>query len=120
MVLHILLSVIITQAKNISGVFLSTLQFIQDGNPDNLLGGLVNFRKRQKAFEVINDIKHWQSHQYNFQVVPAIQIYIEESLNQFNDTRASSDHFWALSLEREPKERDDEKMTRLLQESGFL
>ncbi|KAG6841265.1 hypothetical protein C0991_000405 [Blastosporella zonata] len=102
------------------GVFLSTLQFIQDGNPDMLPGGLVNFRKRQKASEVINDIKRWQAQPFNFILLPTVQTYIEETLNQFNDTKASSEHFWALSLEREPREREDEKMARLLQESGFL
>ncbi|KAK0464469.1 ras guanine nucleotide exchange factor domain-containing protein [Desarmillaria tabescens] len=103
------------------GVFLSTLQFIQDGNPDNLPGGLVNFKKRQKASEVISDIQRWQAQSFNFQPIPAIQQYIEDSLSQFNDTtKATSDMFWALSLEREPREREDEKMARLLQESGFL
>ncbi|KAH9480568.1 Cell division control protein 25 [Psilocybe cubensis] len=102
------------------GVFLSTLQFIQDGNPDNLPGGLVNFRKRQKASEVINDIKRWQAQPFNFQSLPPVLSFINDSLNQFQDTRASSDRFWALSLEREPREREDEKMARLLQESGFL
>ncbi len=103
------------------GVFLSTLQFIQDGNPDNLPGGLVNFKKRQKASEVISDIQRWQAQSFNFQPIPAIQQYIDDSLSQFNDTtKATSDMFWALSLEREPREREDEKMARLLQESGFL
>ncbi|TFK74755.1 ras GEF [Pluteus cervinus] len=102
------------------GVFLSTLQFIQDGNPDNHPGGLVNFRKRQKAAEVIDDIKRWQAQQFNFTPVRPILDYIDESLNKFNDTREQSDLFWNLSLEREPREREDEKMARLLQESGFL
>lgn len=102
------------------GVFLSTLQFIQDGNPDMLPGGLVNFRKRQKASEVISDIKRWQTQSFNLQALPVVLSFVEESLNQYSDTRASSDHFWALSLEREPREREDEKMARLLQESGFL
>ncbi|PFH53392.1 hypothetical protein AMATHDRAFT_1447 [Amanita thiersii Skay4041] len=104
------------------GVFLSTLQFIQDGNPDNLPGGLINFRKRQKASEVLSDIKRWQAQPFNLQVVPSVMNYLEESLNQFNDhdTRVSADRFWKMSLELEPKERDDEKMARLLQESGFL
>ncbi|KAJ7164624.1 ras guanine nucleotide exchange factor domain-containing protein [Mycena crocata] len=101
------------------GVFLTTLQFIQDGNPDNLQGNLVNFRKRQKASEVINDIKRWQA-PFNFHVIPSIQAYIEESLNAVSDTRESSERFWTISLEREPREREDEKMARLLQESGFL
>ncbi|KAF8208737.1 ras guanine nucleotide exchange factor domain-containing protein [Mycena galopus ATCC 62051] len=110
------------------GVFLSTLQFIQDGNPDNMPppgakegtgSTLVNFRKRQKASEVINDIKRWQM-PFNFHAIPAIQAYIEESLNSVTDTKESSERFWTLSLEREPREREDEKMARLLQESGFL
>ncbi|KAF9049553.1 ras GEF [Hymenopellis radicata] len=103
------------------GVFLSTLQFIQDGNPDTLPGGLVNFRKRQRASEVISDIQRWQAQSFNFQSLPNVQDYIQDSLSQFNDTtKATSDMFWALSLEREPREREDEKMARLLQESGFL
>ncbi|KAG6897764.1 hypothetical protein C0992_011433 [Termitomyces sp. T32_za158] len=102
------------------GVFLSTLQFIQDGNPDMLPGGLVNFRKRQKASEVINDIKRWQAQPFNLQPISSVQAFIDESLNQFTDSKASSEQFWALSLEREPREREDEKMARLLQESGFL
>lgn len=102
------------------GVFLSTLQFIQDGNKDLLSDGMVNFKKRQMASEVISDIKRWQAHSYNFQVVPVIREYIEESLASFDDTRMSSDRFWQMSLEREPREREDEKMARLLQESGFL
>ncbi|KAL1736865.1 hypothetical protein EV714DRAFT_242305 [Schizophyllum commune] len=102
------------------GVFLSTLQFIQDGNPDKLPGDLVNFRKRAKASEVIQDIKRWQAQPFNFTRVTVIQNFIEESLNQFSDAGQWSDHFWTLSLEREPREREDEKMARLLQESGFL
>lgn len=111
------------------GVFLSTLQFIHDGNPDNQPGPpgkdgapgttLVNFRKRQKASEVINDIKRWQV-PFNFHVIPSVQAYIEESLNGVNDSREESERFWNMSLELEPREREDEKMARLLQESGFL
>ena len=103
-----------------SGVFLSTLQFIQDGNPDKLPGDLVNFRKRAKASEVIQDIKRWQAQPFNFTRITVIQNFIEESLNQFSDAGQWTDHFWTLSLEREPREREDEKMARLLQESGFL
>ncbi|KAF9534536.1 ras guanine nucleotide exchange factor domain-containing protein [Crepidotus variabilis] len=102
------------------GPFLTNLEFIQVGNKDTLPGGLVNFKKRQKINDVINDIQRWQSQAYNLQSAPLIQNYLSDSLNQFNDTKASSDHFWALSLDREPREREDEKMARLLQESGFL
>ncbi|KAG6856589.1 hypothetical protein H0H87_002795 [Tephrocybe sp. NHM501043] len=94
--------------------------FIHDGNSDTLPGGLVNFRKHQMASEVINDIKRCQSQPFNFQVIPSVQTYIEESLNRYINTKASADRFWAMSLEREPRERDDERMARLLQETGFL
>lgn len=102
------------------GVFLTTLTFVQDGSKDALPGNLINFRKRQKASEVIQDIKRWQSHPHNFQPLPAVLMYIEDSLHQFNDQVDIGDLFWNLSLEREPREREDEKMARLLQESGFL
>ncbi|THV03833.1 ras GEF [Dendrothele bispora CBS 962.96] len=115
-----MLAAVIPPCVPFIGVFLSTLQFNEDGNKDNLPGNLINFKKRQKASEVISDIKRWQAHSYNFQVVPVIRDYIEESLSAFTDTKQSSERFWAMSLEREPREREDEKMARLLQESGFL
>ncbi|KAG6897762.1 hypothetical protein C0992_011431 [Termitomyces sp. T32_za158] len=104
----------------VAGVFLSALQFIHDGNADMLPGGLVNFRKRQKAFEVITDITRWQAQPFNLLPIPSVQTWIKESLSRFNDTKAWSDRFWELSTELEPRQREDEKMARLLQESGFL
>ncbi len=85
-----------------------------------LPGNLINFGKRQKAAEVIREIKHWQSKPYNLNPLPNVQAFIEESLNEFNDSQDWSDIFWNKSLEREPREREDERMARLLQESGFL
>lgn len=81
---------------------------------------LVNFRKRQKAAEVIEDIKRWQLTPYSLNSVPSVVAFVEDSLRPFDDGRDLSDYFWNLSLEREPREREDEKMARLLQESGFL
>jgi son of sevenless-like protein len=102
------------------GVFLTTLTFIQDGSKDTLPGNLVNFRKRQKASEVIQDIQRWQTIPHHFHPLAAVQGYLEESLGKFSDQVDVGDLFWNLSLEREPREREDEKMARLLQESGFL
>ena len=81
---------------------------------------LINFRKRQKAAEVIEDIKRCQLTPYSFNVLPSVASFIEDSLRTFEDGRDLSDYFWNLSLDREPREREDEKMARLLQESGFL
>ncbi|KAI0826880.1 ras GEF [Trametes gibbosa] len=102
------------------GVYLTTLTFINDGAEDKLAGDMINFRKRQKAAEVIQDIKRWQAKPYNYQTVTPVLAYLEESFNQYVDGVDYGDQFWNLSLEREPREREDEKMARLLQESGFL
>lgn len=102
------------------GVFLTTLTFIQDGSKDSLPGNLVNFRKRQKASEVIQDIQRWQTIPHHFHPLTSVQGYLEESLGKFNDQVDVGDMFWNRSLELEPREREDEKMARLLQESGFL
>lgn len=102
------------------GIYLTDLTFIGDGNADTLNGNMVNFRKRQRVAEIIQEIKRYQSIPYNFQPVPVILAYIEENLNQFTAPVDYDEQFWQLSLEREPREREDEKMARLLQESGFL
>ena len=102
------------------GVYLTTLTFINDGAEDKLAGQMINFRKRQKAAEVIQDIKRWQAKPYNFTVVTPVATYLEEALNKYTDGVDYGDRFWEQSLQREPREREDEKMARLLQESGFL
>ncbi|KAF8181221.1 ras guanine nucleotide exchange factor domain-containing protein [Mycena galopus ATCC 62051] len=101
------------------GTYLSTLQFIWAGGPNHMLS-LVDLRKLQKASEVAAEMKRYRV-PFNFHVIPAIQAYIKESLDSAaGDLKKLSELFWTLSLEREPREREDEKMARLLQESGFL
>ncbi|TFK21224.1 ras GEF [Coprinopsis marcescibilis] len=85
------------------GVFLTTLKFVQDGNCDELPSGVINFRKRQKLADVIGDIKRWQVYGYNLQRVPQILEFVEESLMRFGNGCSSSDRFWELSLQREPR-----------------
>ena len=102
------------------GVFLTTLTFVQEGSKDMLDDNLVNFRKRQKAAEVIHDIKRWQSQPHHFHPIATVLVFIEDSLNTFSDQTDIGEKFWNTSLLREPREREDEKMARLLQESGFL
>jgi son of sevenless-like protein len=96
------------------------LTFVQEGSKDSLPDNLVNFRKRQKAAEVIHDIKRWQSQPHNFHPVPSLLLFIEDALNAFSERTDIGEKFWNTSLLLEPREREDEKMARLLQESGFL
>lgn len=83
-------------------------------------GDIINFSKREKFAEVIREIKHYQSSPYNLALVPSIQNFIDENLSVLRSGPENDDRTWNLSLEREPREREDEKMARLLQESGFL
>jgi len=100
------------------GVYLTVLTFIQDGNKDLLVkeGNLINFNKRQKAAEVIREIKKYQQKPYNLSEIPSIQDFLEASLSSVEN----APDFWEISMALEPREREDEKMARLLQESGFL
>ncbi|KIJ60282.1 hypothetical protein HYDPIDRAFT_99030, partial [Hydnomerulius pinastri MD-312] len=101
------------------GVFLTALTHIQDGSKDYLPGNLVNFRKRQKTSEVIQDLQRWQTRPHNFHPLPSVLVFIDEALGQFGDQDAG-DVFWQLSLEREPKEKEEERLARYLHESGFF
>ncbi|CAE6501866.1 unnamed protein product [Rhizoctonia solani] len=100
------------------GVYLTMLTFIQDGNKDFIdkEKGIINFGKRQKAAEVIREIQSYQAKQYNLSVVDQVQTFIEQSLASIEEKA----DYWETSMALEPREREDEKMTRMLQESGFL
>ena len=100
------------------GVFLTSWTFIGDGNTDFLTDhhDQINFNKRQKAAELIQQIQLHQSMPYNLTPVPAIQKFIDEQFKIDRDDTVLYD----MSLAIEPRERDDEKIARLLAESGFL
>lgn len=100
------------------GVYLTDLTFIEDGNTDRLKSDqrLINFGKRQKTAEVIREIMIYQATPYSLTPVPGIQKFIQDNL-----VEARSDgELYAQSLNLEPREREDEKISRLLAESGFL
>lgn len=98
----------------ITGVYLTDWTFIGDGNPDQLREKphQINFNKRQKAAELIVQIQSYQSLPYQLSPMPAIVKFLEEALENPRDEKELYD----LSLELEPRERDDEKIARLLAE----
>lgn len=100
------------------GVYLTDLTFIEDGNLDRLKSDdrLINFGKRSKTAEVIREIMVYQSTPYNLSPVPGIQKFIEDNLVE---SRGDTE-LYQQSLNLEPREREDEKISRLLAESGFL
>ncbi|KAK0519441.1 cell division cycle- protein, partial [Tilletia horrida] len=96
------------------GVWLTDLTFIEDGNPDRLKtdNRLINFNKRQKTAEIIREIMIYQSTLYNLTPVPQIQDYLEQVLVPSK----TQDLMFDQSEKLEPKEREDERIARLLQE----
>jgi len=105
------------------GIYLTDLTFIEDGNQDNLKNAdgqvndkLINFSKQSKTADVIREIQQYQNQVYCLQDVPELQNWLKESLERIEDESDMYD----MSLRLEPKEREDEKITRLLFESGFL
>ncbi|KAF9116944.1 hypothetical protein BGX27_008092 [Mortierella sp. AM989] len=100
------------------GMYLTDLVMIQDGNQDFLKKSdhLINFYKRVKTAEVIREIQQYQSVPYCLTSVPEIQAFIRRGLDGTKSVTALYD----MSLALEPRERGDEKIARMLTESGML
>lgn len=99
------------------GVYLTDLTFIEDGIPSIIKkSALINFAKRAKTAEVIRDIQQYQNVPYPLQPVPELQEYILSNMQAAGDVH----EMYEKSLAVEPREREDEKIVRVLAESGFL
>ena len=100
------------------GVYLTDLTFIEDGIPSHIKGTeLINFSKRTKTAEVIRDIQQYQNVPYSLKPVPELQDWVFENMR---NAGTSDDDMFAQSLKVEPREREEEKIARLLSELGFL
>ncbi|EDU48435.1 cell division control protein 25 [Pyrenophora tritici-repentis Pt-1C-BFP] len=103
--------------RKLMGVYLTDLTFIEDGIPSLIKRtNLINFAKRAKTAEVIRDIQQYQNVPYPLQPVPELQDYILTNMQSAGDVH----EMYEMSLSVEPREREDEKIARLLSESGFL
>ncbi|RKF80927.1 Cell division control protein 25 [Golovinomyces cichoracearum] len=99
------------------GVYLTDLTFIEDGIPSIIKkSALINFAKRAKTAEVIRDIQQYQNVPYALQPVIELQEYILSNMQVAGDVH----EMYEKSLAVEPREREDEKIVRVLAESGFL
>ncbi|KAJ2479855.1 hypothetical protein IWW56_002813 [Coemansia sp. RSA 2131] len=108
------------------GVYLQDLTFIEDGNDDMITSrpGLINFAKRQRTAGTVRDLQQFQNVPYNLTPVAEIQDWLLKRLEELCPNGQSSDRlveeFWKMSTTLEPKEKDSERVLRLLKESGFL
>ncbi|KAJ1906579.1 hypothetical protein LPJ81_001276 [Coemansia sp. IMI 209127] len=109
------------------GVYLQDLTFIEDGNDDMIPSAnvrLINFAKRQRTAGTVRDLQQFQNVPYNLTPVAEIQDWLLKRLEELCPNGQSSERlveeFWKMSTTLEPKEKDSERVLRLLKESGFL
>ena len=94
------------------GVYLTDLTFIEDGIPSVIKRTqLINFAKRAKTAEVIRDIQQYQNVPYPFKPVGELQEHILKNMQAAGDVH----EMYERSLQVEPREREDEKITRLVE-----
>lgn len=100
------------------GVYLSDLTFVEDGNPDCLRDNpiYINFAKRMKSAEIIREIMSYQIQHYIYQDVSTIQQLLDSGFAKAPPVDAQYD----TSLALEPRERTNERMARLLEETGYM
>lgn len=85
------------------------MTFIEDGIPSVIKRtNLINFAKRAKTAEVIRDIQQYQNVPYPLRSVADLQEYILSNMQAAGDVHEMYDK----SLLVEPREREDEKITR--------
>lgn len=91
------------------GVYLTDLTFIEDGIPSVIRRtNLINFAKRAKTAEVIRDIQQYQAVPYPLKPVSDLLDYILNNMQGAGDVH----EMYNKSLQIEPREREDEKITR--------
>ncbi|KAH9814181.1 ras guanine nucleotide exchange factor domain-containing protein [Melampsora americana] len=100
------------------GVYLTDLTFIGDGNLDQLRErpDEINFDKRRKSAEVMIEMQSFQSMPYHLISVSSIANYLDACFQNLPNEK----DLYSISLGIEPKEKEDEKVSRLLVESGFI
>lgn len=87
------------------------MTFIEDGIPSVIKRtDLINFAKRAKTADVIRDIQQYQNVPYVLKSVPDLQDYILSNMQAAGDVH----EMYEKSLQVEPREREDEKITRLV------
>lgn len=85
------------------------MTFIEDGIPSLIKRtNLINFAKRAKTAEVIRDIQQYQNVPYPLKPVQDLQDYILSNMQGAGDVH----EMYEKSLQVEPREREDEKITR--------
>lgn len=78
-------------------MYLQDLIYVEDGNPDFVEGGLINWIKRQRVSGILQEIMLYQTTPYNLQEISFIQDYLK------NCTVLDEDETYKLSLSIETR-----------------
>ena len=83
-----------------AGVFLRDLTFIEDGNPNTVEDGQINFEKTKLLGSVIRNVQQYQQYPYTIRKVPSIVRYLRKAMVLPEDP---DDTIYDLSLQVEPR-----------------
>ena len=61
------------------GIYMQDMVFIEDGNPDLLQNGQINFQKRRLYADVMKEMQQYQQTPYNLEVVPEIVEFMDKA-----------------------------------------
>lgn len=99
-----------------TGLYMTDFTFILDGNPTRVYNDrLINVEKFVKVGAILTEIRGLQLIPYYLTPVREIQDFLDKGLGAARD----ADSLFDLSMQLEPREKEDEKILRLLQEKGF-
>jgi len=89
-----------------TGIWLTDLVFIDDGNP-NTISGLINFRKREMTYKIIEDIQQYAQTPYNFGELDRNALDLVANLPGMDE-----EELWELSQKREPRGKDRSELVQ--------
>lgn len=97
---------------------MTDIQFVCDGNASTLKNNgndLINVERYSKINHIVTELKRLQKVEYSLSIVEFYQGLIVRGLS----ASKGSEELFERSLEVEPREREDEKILRLLNDKGF-
>ena len=89
-----------------------------DGNPPT--APLINFFKRSLCAEILRDVQQYQSQPYNLARCKPVYEWVTSELESWARGNPHPDKLYDVSLALEPREREEERVTRMLHDSVSL
>ncbi|KAL4893715.1 ras guanine nucleotide exchange factor domain-containing protein [Aspergillus ambiguus] len=90
------------------GIYLTDLTFIDDGIPDMVSPGMINFSKRSKTADILHDMQQYQNMPYNLQPVAELQEFVIRGIQAADDVA----EMYERSLQLEPRQMHEERVVR--------